>query len=103
MTNPRILTAAVTDLTLQANAHPMCVELRDNPDAYRVIYPAGDWLVDGVRCSKAQGKALALRRLLLRMEYDLQASYPGADRMGLHARYLADKASLNKNNATARP
>lgn len=61
-------------------AHPMCAEL--NEDAHRrgylyVTYPAGDFPVEGLRVSKANGKRVALARALDVMERHWRESFPG--------------------------
>lgn len=48
--------------------HCMCAKFEDEGRHYLVIFPPGDWPVDGVRVSHGMGKAKALQLLIDRME-----------------------------------
>lgn len=76
MDNIQSRTAAVETAKSEVLAHPMCGKFEDDGGAFLVIYPAGDFPVDGVRVSYENGKAWALGILLQKMERHWQESYP---------------------------
>lgn len=56
--------------------HPMCLELREDDYCYIVIFPQGDFSVDGITCSKSIGKSNAIDKIIKRMEKEWINSYP---------------------------
>lgn len=60
-------------------AHPMCACLVETASLVRVLYPDGDFPVDGCQSAiGAGGKSAAMERLLPVMERHWRESYPGA-------------------------
>lgn len=59
----------------------MCGEFQDLKMCFRVIYPAGDFPVDGLQSvvKRGEGRAVALEKLLPVMERHWAESYPGAN------------------------
>lgn len=74
MNNPNENIKAVTDLISEIKNHPMCMKFEDQGSHYQVIYPDGDFRINGVRASTGGGKQKALYRILDRMEQDWVAS-----------------------------
>lgn len=77
------LKASVTDNILQIEAafaaikqHCLCFQFEETETHFRVVYPPGDFCVDGVQAHKSVGKAKALKLMLERMERDWASSYP---------------------------
>lgn len=68
--------AAVADLIAKVRTHPMCAKFTDDIGNYTVIFPNGDFPVDGVRVSKRMGHAKALHTLIDRIESIWMESYP---------------------------
>lgn len=56
--------------------HHMCFELREDEYCYTVIFPVGDFSVDGITCSKHIGKIKAIEKMIDRMEKEWNDSYP---------------------------
>lgn len=54
-------------------AHPMCLRLNDEGTHYVIMYPEGDFPVDGLRVVRS---ALGLRMALEKMEKHWMESYP---------------------------
>lgn len=77
MTDPNAHFAAVVKAKDAVLAHPMCGRLEDDGAAFLVIFPAGDFPVDGVRVNYSGGKARALETCLGKMEMYWVQSYPG--------------------------
>jgi hypothetical protein len=74
MSTPAANLAALNATRAAVKAHPMCLHLRDERPHFVVIYPAGNFPVDGLRVPRsAQGLGLALER----MERDWMESFPG--------------------------
>lgn len=76
-------TDAVNAIRQQILDHPMCGRLIEGSDMYRVIYPAGDFPVDGLQSvvRRGEGKAIALSKLLPVMDRHWLQSYPGGNGM----------------------
>lgn len=70
--------ARVAELLEAVRNHPMCGELQDTGDCFRVIYPAGDFPVDGLQSvvRRGEGRAVALEKLLRVMERHWLESFP---------------------------
>lgn len=66
----------------RVETHPMCLRLEEGSGRYTVIYPPGDWRVDGVTCSHGMlhTKVEALTRLYEAMEDEWLSSFPGRNR-----------------------
>ena len=60
MGNPIQNKQAVDDLIAEIKDHPMCLIFEDQGGCYQVIYPEGDFQVNGVRASTGAGKLVAL-------------------------------------------
>lgn len=60
----------------KVKAHPMCLRLEDDGAAFLVVYPCGDFAVQGCRSNYRDGKEAALLRLLQVMERHWVESYP---------------------------
>ena len=56
--------------------HPMCFELREDAYCYTVMFPQGDFSVDGITCAKNIGKSNAIVKILDRMDKEWNNSYP---------------------------
>lgn len=56
-------------------AHPMCGALKDEGSKVIIVYPAGDFPVDGLRVERS---AAGLVAALQRMERHWTESFPGA-------------------------
>lgn len=69
-------TDTVAKLRAEVKDHPMCLWLAEDPRYFQVIFPDGDFPVDGLRASKSDGKTSALKKLLTEMERIWLASYP---------------------------
>ena len=71
-------TARVAELLEAVRNHPMCGELREARDGFIVIYPAGDFPVDGLQSvvRRGEGRAVALEKLLPVMERHWRESFP---------------------------
>jgi hypothetical protein len=65
---------AVADNKAKVQAHCMCARFIEDETHYLVLYPAG-YYPDAVRASKGQGQAVALERMLGRMERDWKGSF----------------------------
>ena len=70
----------VAGLLTSIREHPMCASVQLDNSRITVIYPKGDFIVDGVTTNFKQGKAKQLQTVLERMEYDWINSYPKAVR-----------------------
>lgn len=71
-------TARVAELLEAIRNHPMCGELQDMGGCFRVIYPVGDFPVDGLQSvvRRGEGRAVALEKLLPVMERHWLESFP---------------------------
>lgn len=67
---------AVERAKQEVRDHPMCLRLEDDGAAFFVIYPCGDFAVQGCRSTYRDGKENALLRLLQVMERHWMESYP---------------------------
>ena len=76
MANPLENKQAVDNLIAKIKDHPMCLTFEDQVGCYQVIYPEGDFEINGVIASTGGGKLKALYRILERMERDWIESYP---------------------------
>lgn len=76
MNTPNENAAAVAQLVAAVKRHPLCLRFSDVSGKYLVIYPAGEFPVDGVQASQGGGKAVALARMLEVMERHWVESYP---------------------------
>lgn len=61
----------------EVKSHPMCANLHDDSRHYTVVFPCGDFPVEGIRINKAMGKIKAMDTLLEKMEYFWKSSFPG--------------------------
>ena len=64
----------VTELIIKVKSHCMCFDLIENATDYTVIYPYG-YYPNGIKCTTDEGKASALKKLLVEMERHWQASF----------------------------
>ena len=79
MSDPNKEFAAVVAAKARVKNHPMCAKFEDVGGAYMVAYPAGDFLVDGVRVHYvSMGKRKALEILLDKMERHWVERYPAS-------------------------
>lgn len=67
-------TNEVASLMMQVKEHHMCARFVDEGTSYLVIYPYGDWPVDGTRVRHDVGKVNALRKMIEKMEEHYKAS-----------------------------
>ncbi len=74
MSSPRDNLAAFNEARREIEDHPMCGRLDESPDRFTVVYPAGDFPVDGVRVVRS---AVGLRQAVERMERHWRESFPG--------------------------
>lgn len=74
MTGPRANLAAFEAARRAVVEHPMCGRLDEDRYNFTIVYPAGDFAVDGVRVVRS---AAGLRQALERMERHWVESYPG--------------------------
>ena len=56
--------------------HHMCANFREDDTYYYVIFPLGDFEVDGIRASKVVGKYVALSIMLTHMDNYWKRSFP---------------------------
>ena len=64
-------------LISEIKQHPMCLWFSNDAHYFTVIYPDGDFPVNGVRCEhRKNGKAQALEQILSKMEKHWMESYP---------------------------
>lgn len=68
--------AAYLEALDAVRAHPMCAKFEDDGATFTVLYPAGDFHVDGTRVCYTKGKRWALEQMLVRMERHWVDSYP---------------------------
>lgn len=57
--------------------HPMCAKLHEDERHYTIVFPCGDFPVEGIRIHKAMGKIKAMETLIDKMEYFWKSSFPG--------------------------
>lgn len=67
-------TNEVNGLIAEVKDHHMCGKFVDEGSSYLVVYPYGDWPVDGTRVRHDVGKANALRKMIEKMEEHYVAS-----------------------------
>lgn len=48
--------------------HCMCAKFQEDKTHYLVIFPPGDWPVDGIRVANGMGKVKALQVMIDKME-----------------------------------
>ena len=66
-------TAALEATRASVAAHPMCLRLLDERPYFVIVYPQGDFPVDGLRVGRT---AAGLRAALEKMEKHWAESYP---------------------------
>ena len=77
MSNVQENIAKVKLLIDEVKDHCMCAKFQDVGGAFIVIYPYGDFPVDGVRVGYlTNGKAWALKKMLEKMEKHWIESFP---------------------------
>lgn len=65
----------------EVKSHPMCFKIEDDGKTYLVVFPEGDFAVDGIRINySVMGKYRALQKMLVKMEYYWVSSYPAYER-----------------------
>jgi hypothetical protein len=75
--NPRQNIERVAHLRAQVREHPMCLQLREDTSGATIVFPAGDFPVNGIHAGYRDGKAVALKRALDTMERYWLESLPG--------------------------
>ena len=66
----------VTDARAKVQEHPMCGRMKEDAGRITVLFPCGDFPVDGLTIQSSGGKVAALQVLLERMEQVWMESYP---------------------------
>lgn len=72
--NKELLETALTAV----KGHCMCFSFEETEVHYIVLFPAGDFALNGVRVSKGMGKIVALNKAFQVMEKTWVDSAPGA-------------------------
>lgn len=64
----------INSLIDKVRSHHMCFRFIDEGSSYIVLYPCGDWPVSGSRVRYTSNKAIALNKLLEKMDEHYEAS-----------------------------